>query len=525
MPEVAIDAHEYGAVPTVYNGKYIYASYDLLISASTNKNLSSTLLNKSRSLYLNSVHNTLGSYGIRSMDYYDGSISSTITEMNPMMMMNANANALYPSFSFLVESLIPGGGYNSAIHLKRRVKSQLITAKTIIEITSNNSIEVKKVIDNERSNLLNKSKVYGDDDLIILNQAYKEKPIDFEYIDLESNELKTVSAMFRSYYDGEVTDSVSRPLAYILPKTEAIAIAVTRLKKIGVEVNELTSYEIPKGLQKYVVKSNKVATSLNQGVYINTLDVSVEDCADVSFNSGAYYISMDQKMSNLIALALEPEYEGSFASYRIIDVANISVGSSLPYYRYVGIKEKTKVSIEVSNKEYDGNPIDISISGSPSYKIEWYSNGVKLNATPKDAGLYKAIVTVYEDSDYLGFVRELIVSIEKATPNISVSYIGDALTTQSIKPDASMFEVIGMDGTLELDVPDLKEGNITVSYKFIPADRINYNEVKGTIKLKVTSLQQNEVNNGCAGSLTTSLIGLISLTSILIYIKKKKENW
>ena len=187
---------------------------------------------------------------------------------------------------------------------------------------------------------------------------------------------------------------------------------------------------------------------------------------------------MDQKMSNLIALALEPEYEGSFASYRIIEVANISVGSSLPYYRYVGIKEKTKVSIEVSNKEYDGNPIHISISGSPSYKIEWYSNGVKLNAAPKDAGLYKAIVTVYEDSDYLGFVSELIVSIEKATPNISVSYIGDALTTQSIKPDASMFAVIGMDGTLELDVADLKEGNITVSYKFIPADRINYNEVK-----------------------------------------------
>ena len=354
-PEVAIDAHEYGAVPQMYKGNYTYPSYDILVSASTNFNVSDNIRILSRTLYLNNINTKLKENGIRSTDYYDGDISSSITEMSPLSSMNSNANALYPSFSFLVESLIPGGGYNSLIHFARRVKSQCLTAKTIIDLTSVYSITIKSTIDNERKALLENSKVYDEGDVVVLAQTPKDENINFEYIDLFTNKLTTTSVKYKSYSNGEVSNSVVRPLGYVISKSEVTAEAINRLKSMGVKMIELTQSEVPIELQKYVVTSNNVSNKLTESVYLNTLTVDIVDCDYATFSNGAYYISMEQEMTNFIALALEPESSVGFVSYRVMDLAHLSVGDSLPYYRYIGevLEDEPVIPDNGSNSDPD----------------------------------------------------------------------------------------------------------------------------------------------------------------------------
>jgi len=334
-PEVCVDAHEYGATPALYKGTYTYAAYDLLISASTNRNTSDALRDMARTMYQDSVHKSLSEYGIRTTDYYDGGIQSTVTEKSPNPQTNADANSLYPAFSFLIETLIPGGGYNSLAHFDRRVKSHVLAAKEIIEITAENAAEVMQFLTEERTALLRAGESYDEDDVIVLSQAAKTVKKDFSYIDLANGTLTSAEIEYKSYTEGSVTKTIPRPTGYILPKTDAMQTAVDRLRIMGVEMTELPAGTSVEDLEKYTVTANSVSTSETQGAYLNTVKVSAEKSAQ-TFADGAYLIPMNQIRANLIAAALEPECAASFVSYRLIDASAVSSGESLPYYRYTG---------------------------------------------------------------------------------------------------------------------------------------------------------------------------------------------
>ena len=63
-------------------------------------------------------------------------------------------------------------------------------------------------------------------------------------------------------------------------------------------------------------------------------------------------------MTNFIALAMEPESETSFISYRVIDVESYKEGEILPYYRYVGIIEDEEPIIPDDNEDNNDNSGD-----------------------------------------------------------------------------------------------------------------------------------------------------------------------
>ncbi len=402
-PEVAIDAHEYGAVPRLFNGKNTYAAQDFLFSGVTNRNVSDELRAKCRALYQDTVHEKLATYGIRSMDYYDGTVSSTMTESGGNPKTNTNANALLPSFSFLAETLVPGGGFNSMLHFDRRVKTHLITAKTVIEVTADNADDVKDFIAEERASLLNNAGVYDEDDIIVLEQSTKEELIDFDYIDMETATMETSKVKWYSYTNGSITKSVTRPTAYILPKTAALETAVAKLKAIGVEIDELPAGEtISTGIQKYIVTSSKVSTTLSEGAYLNTVTADIADAGSVTFADGAYIVPMKQNMTNLIGIALEPEHESGYVSFRIIDVADVAVGEELPYYRYTltypqeTIEPTPDPEIEISQGE-DATIVNIN--------IERPENAVLIAALYDEAGQCISVNLI--ESDKVEFAKTL----------------------------------------------------------------------------------------------------------------------
>ena len=191
VPEVVVDAHEYGSVPSLYKGKYTYAAYDLLISPANNCYVDDEVRSKAFAWYADPVKEKLGEYGIRGYDYYDGSLSGGMSENGTFRGTHSTISALYPSFAFLCETLIPGGGYNSMTHFERRVKSHVISMQTIIEITADNSSEVMSLLTEKRSELLEKSSTYSEDNLVALYRQSVPEAIDFDYIDMTTNEIKT----------------------------------------------------------------------------------------------------------------------------------------------------------------------------------------------------------------------------------------------------------------------------------------------------------------------------------------------
>ena len=527
-PEVSIDAHEYGSVPALYQGKYTYGAYDLLISPANNCFVTDEIREKGFTWYADPVKDKLSEYGIRGFDYYDGSLSGGMSENGSFRGTHTTINSFYPSFAFLFETLIPGGGYNSMTHFERRVKSHLISMMTAIEITANNSADVMDLLGNARRQLLEKASVYSEDDLVSLYRQSVSETIDFDYIDMTTNEIKTTQLTWNTYTRGYNTDFVTRPTAYILPKTEEMELAIERLRIMGAEIQELSPDEVPtSNLQKYVVNSSKVDTSLEQGVYRNTMSVSVENCQDATFENGAYLISTNQIRSNLIIAALEPACKLSYVTFRVIDVADLSVGDTLPYYRYTGeIESKPEpepIEYTVTFKNYDGSVLTtVTVKEG---ETATYTGSVPTKPTEgylvyTFSGWDKSLENVTSNLEVVAQY-----SVEDTTPapvEYTVTfknYDGSVLATVTVKE--------GETATYTGSVPTKPTEGYLV-YTFTGWDKSLENVTSNLEVVAQYSVEDTTPapapTKGCGGSIITSIFGTFALLGSVLIIKKRKNK-
>ncbi|MBU5485779.1 hypothetical protein KQI86_15775 [Clostridium sp. MSJ-11] len=331
MPEVVVDAHEYGVDSSFrkVGKKGSLTNYDLLISSAKNLNIPKEVRDMSNKLFVDNVHKEMKSKDYTSYMYYTSSVKDgniTLFEAGADAKIGRNAYGLQPSFSFLLETRGIGIGKET---FERRVMSHILAAQNIIRSTADNAKVVKNTIDGARNNIVKLGQKVEDSDKVILNsQSKKVDPVKFNIIDLETSKRVTVDADFFSSNESIPTLERVRPNAYILPP--AYHEVAKRLSYSGVTVKKLNNdMELP--VESFKVKNKEVETNYYEGHFRNRVTVDVSN-KFVKFPKGSYVFTMDQPNANLISIALEPDAQDSFTEFNIITV---DINEEVPVYRYM----------------------------------------------------------------------------------------------------------------------------------------------------------------------------------------------
>lgn len=331
MPEVVIDAHEYGVDWSFRDigKKGSLSYYDILISSAKNLNIPEEVRELSNSLFVENVHEKLEETGFTSSHYYTSRKKSDgfhINEAGVSPRIGRNAYGLQTSFSFLVESRGIGIAKEN---FGRRVKAHMTTAEEILRTTAENAKLVKETIRDARAKVVELGKVSNIDDKLVI--ASQNKPMGdstLKIVDADTGEIVELKTKFYSSTDATPTVERTRPTAYIVPS--AYKEVAEKLSYSGVSVRRLNKdIEIP--VETYTVTDSQVEGKYYEGHYRNTVSVDLK-IKTKKFEKGSYVFTMTQPNANLIAMALEPDAEDSFVKYNVIKVG---IKDEVPVYRYL----------------------------------------------------------------------------------------------------------------------------------------------------------------------------------------------
>lgn len=344
MPEVVVDAHEYGVdyAFSKIGKKGSLAAHDLLISSAKNLNIPQEVRDMSNKLFVDNVHKEMKSKDYASHAYYTSTVKdgkASLYEAGADAKIGRNAYGLQPSFSFLLETRGIGIGKEN---FERRVMAHIIASQDIIRTTAKNAKTVKETIDNARNKIIQLGQKVEDSDKVVLASLNKE-PVKakFDVIDLETNKKVELDVQWFDSTEGVVTLERVRPNAYILPP--AYHEVAKRLSYSGVTVKRLNNdVELP--VESFKVKDKKVDTNYYEGHLRNRVTVTVSN-KFVKFPKGSYVFTMDQPNANLISLALEPDAQDSFVEFNLFPV---DINQEVPVYRYM---QNTKLDAHIVNMD------------------------------------------------------------------------------------------------------------------------------------------------------------------------------
>jgi hypothetical protein len=369
MPEVSIDVHEKGD-----------DFYRVSIGCVTNVNIDPSLEEFERNKILAEVEAKLKKRNITFFEYLvaqamgiDSSAGVRYrpeeTEKREMMMrysttdLNDGRNSLgiYQTLSFIQE----GASRHDLETLRERTRWQYFGIRFLMESVADHGEEVMALVRDLREKLLEKAKVYSEDDLVHLNMDYARDEKQSELVlerferteqpvrgilkvdkkagdplfpdDIEAyrypSEYKVTKEVIKNWFPNVVsTSSVTRPLGYIIPAKHQDVVETLIRHDIIVE---MFTKDVHLDVESYQV--NEVVPSRYDYLPPEKLEAE-KKIIQVVVKKGDYYVCCAQPASNLIPCLLEPQSQYGFIRYWKFKLVP-EAGDIFVFYRYVGAKE------------------------------------------------------------------------------------------------------------------------------------------------------------------------------------------
>ena len=323
MPHVFVDFHEFKPLRTAYDDisdRIISNPNDFMFLYSSNPNVYPGLTEMIEGKFMPEAKKMAEKWGLVNRTYFTTKTQGERTVMNvggQSSRSSSNIMALRGSISLLME--IRGIGMGKTSYL-RRVNTAYQLALSYANTAEANKAEVLKVCNEalqQQRPIATEYKV----------PTVKDEP--FEFIDLLKNEKTTIKVDANHARELKVTKEVARPKAYVISAKEELAISL--VKKFGIRYSVLDNQESARtiAVEAYKVKSTR--TQKAEVLGIHPLSVAVETFnTTVSLPKGSIVVPMDQPLSTLAAILIEPECTNGFVNFRVIDAKE---GQTLPIYR------------------------------------------------------------------------------------------------------------------------------------------------------------------------------------------------
>lgn len=324
-PQVMLDLHE-TMVGGSWNRKFggLMRS-DMLVQGATVGNLSPDIA-AAQQRYLAVVRTALESAGHRVDDYH--TTSPDVRDLAVAMGgVNAdtgrNVGGLRNAVSLLLESR--GIGLGRA-HYARRVQSHVVAALAVIDAAAQDGPALLQM--QRQASASTAALACSGQLAIVVRQAEQRRTLNF--LDVKTGEPRDVDVLWRSSHALQLERQRPRPCGYLIGEGQGAA--VQRLRALGVEVGTLPparSQNPPLwDIEDYVVQAEAAGQRQDARGAIADGPEAVRMLRVVTQprrlvpTPGGYYVSLNQPLAALIAAALEPDSQNSFAANRLLDIDN-----------------------------------------------------------------------------------------------------------------------------------------------------------------------------------------------------------
>lgn len=319
-PHVFIDFHEYKPLRANYDeisDRIISNANDFMFLYSSNPNVYPGLTKLVEEKFIPNAKSMAKTWGLKNAIYF-----TTKTEGGRVVMnvgghstrSSSNIMALRGCVSMLME--IRGVGLGGSSYL-RRVNTVYQLARSYAQTAYDNANELKQTVENAAMQNRPIVTAYR----VPVTKCY---PCDF--IDLLKNKQLTIPVDAHVAKHMEVIKEVVRPKAYIIGGDEKKAIEL--IDKFGINyeiIKKATALQV----EIYTVKSQRTQKTEILNMHPVSVKTAVAD-ATIRVPAGSIVIPMNQPLSTLAGILLEPECANGFVNFHVIDTG---VGEMLPIYR------------------------------------------------------------------------------------------------------------------------------------------------------------------------------------------------
>ena len=320
QPQVLLDLHEFTVGDRMVRKFGAVQKYDAQLQAATVGNLDPTLAAFAHEHYERPMHQALNAQGLSSFDYHT---TTPDTQDKVLAMVGVqpdtgrNTGGLRPAVSMLLE--VRGGGIGRA-HFLRRVHTQVLAVMTAIEAAAVQGPELVKAV--QLAGVASASAACQGALIIAAKHTLTRREV--VMVDAVTGADKPITVDWRAATPLVVERSRPRPCGYLLAADQRDA--VERLRWLGVKVStvaqaarwQLEHYDLvgERGGQRQDARG-VVSDGGQDGIRV--FEVKTRAVQDVG-GPGAFYIGLDQPMGALVAAALEPDSQSSYAANRLLDI-------------------------------------------------------------------------------------------------------------------------------------------------------------------------------------------------------------
>ena len=349
QPDILLDCHEFGVKLRWFEKFQSLQKYDALIQYATVSNLPRALTDASEQMFRQPLLRAFDQAGLTHSWYYTTSydMSDRRVSMGGVVPdTGRNIAGLRNAVSFLLETR--GVGIGRA-HYKRRVYTHLTAIHSILASTARNADALLALVRQARKDVANAA---GTGEIIVSSVASTTRHT-LDLIDPQTGTDRHVEVDWRSALEIQTRLKRSRPGGYLLPASEGRA--ARRLRDLGVTVLQLAE-DASLDVERYRItraeesKKDDVRRNEEEGSTGVVQIATATEAATVAAHRGDFYVPLDQPLANVIAAALEPETQSSYAANRLLNLPKADVGQAafLPLYR---LPAKLKATALV----WDGN--------------------------------------------------------------------------------------------------------------------------------------------------------------------------
>lgn len=345
MPEVVADGHEFTFYGATAKPGFMNNADDLQVTPASSLNNNADV-NALAEKVVDDLHVKTTDAGIRVYHY-------GYTVNNPI---GRAYYGLFNSISILIETRGIGAG---STNFERRVFSQYLTIKSIIDSSVANATEIQKAVADARADVIKMGATYEESDTVILHQVasgdtQSPRALTRYQYSIDGKQEPVTAAKTLSMND-TVVRARTRPTAYVIPKDAANLDKILYiLDNQGAEYYELAAGSSAQLQQYYYVgeyKYNDKAAGF---------EADLRDNASVTFAAGAYVIPMDQVSANVIAMTMEPDvndsngYDGTLVQFGL--VSHDETSKNYPIYRYTGNNPRTTLVSNAAEPKPEPKP-------------------------------------------------------------------------------------------------------------------------------------------------------------------------